>query len=288
MPADGSGEVAGVEVEEYDVDYQPGLAARVYRPRGVERAPAVLDVHGGVWSSGDRTNNATMDRALARRGVLVVAIDFRQPPEAQYPASIADVHFGIRWLRSHAAELGGRGDAVGGFGTSTGGHQLVLNALRPHDARYAALASPDGAQDAHLDWLLLGWPILDPPFRYRWAKEQGRDSLVRGHEAYWPDEAAMAEGSPQRILDAGEAQGVALPPVLIVQGGADDNVPPEMPERFAASYRAAGGTLRLEHFPGRPHAFIGKDPEGADSIRALDELAGFAHEHATVAAGGAR
>jgi acetyl esterase len=287
MPNNGPGAVGGGEVEEYDLDYQPGLAARVYRP-SADAAPAVLDVHGGVWSSGDRTNNATIDRALARRGVLVVAIDFRQPPTAQYPASIADVHYGIRWLRAHATELGGRPDAVGGIGTSTGGHQLLLNVLRPRDPRYAALTSPHVSEDVHLDWLLLGWPILDPPFRYRWAQDHGRDSLVRGHEAYWPDEAAMSEGSPQRILDAGEARDLALPPVLLLQGGADDNVPPEMPERFAASYCAAGGSLRLEYFPGCPHAFIGRDPDGVDSLRALDLMSGFVHEHAAGAAAGRR
>ena len=48
----------------------------------------------------------------------------------------------------------------------------------------------------------------------------------------------MAEGSPQRIL---EQRGVAhLPPALIIQGEVDNNLTPDMADRFGAAYRAAG------------------------------------------------
>ena len=92
------------EVDVRDVEYQslagkPWLA-RVYQPKGSGPFPTIVDVHGGAWHNGDRTNNAGIDEALAARGILVAAVDFRQPPEAGYPASICDINLAVRWLKS--------------------------------------------------------------------------------------------------------------------------------------------------------------------------------------------
>ena len=92
------------EVDVSDVEYQqldgaPWLA-RVYRPRGTGPFPTLVDVHGGAWNNGDRNNDAVLNQALAERGVLTVAIDFRQPPQAGYPASVCDLNLAIRWLKA--------------------------------------------------------------------------------------------------------------------------------------------------------------------------------------------
>ena len=134
------------QVDVRDVEYQslagkPWLA-RIYQPKGTGPFPSIVDVHGGAWHNGDRTNNAGIDQALAARGILVAAVDFRQPPEAGYPASICDVNFAVRWLKMHAAEFNGT-TAVGAFGNSSGGHQVVLSALRPRHPAYSALELPN-------------------------------------------------------------------------------------------------------------------------------------------------
>src|SRR6478672_8007935 len=260
------------EIEARDLEYQRAngvpLLARLYRPVGPESSggpfPAVIDVHGGAWASGDRLNNAPLDEALAKSGIVVLAIDFRMPPQHRYPASIADIHFATRWLKAHAEEFGSRPELVGGLGTSSGAHQLLLSALRPDDPRYAALPLPEAAsEDARLPYLVLCWPISDPLARYRMVKEKGNSRLVEAHDAYWASEAEMAEGNPQLILERGEAV-TPLPPAIVVQGLADDNVTPDMADRFASAYRARGGSLDLHKFAGQPHTFIPRDP-GSDA-----------------------
>jgi hypothetical protein len=47
--------------------------------------------------------NVPMDEAIARSGVLVVAIDLTLGDEAPYPASVQDANYGVRWLKSKAA-----------------------------------------------------------------------------------------------------------------------------------------------------------------------------------------
>lgn len=248
------------------------LLARLYRPVGDGPFPALIEVHGGAWVMNDRLANAAIDEPLARAGFVVMAVDFRMPPAARYPASVADINLATRWLKSRATELRLRPDRIGGLGTSSGAHQLLLSALRPKDPRYAAMPLA-GNFDAALAYLVLCWPIADPLARYRMAKQKGNERLVAAHDAWWPDEAAMAEGNPQLMLERGEVANP--PPAILLQGTNDGNVTPDMADRFAASYAKAGGRIDLRKYDGQPHTFIPQDPASAASRQAIDDIIAF-------------
>lgn len=264
------------DIEYANIDGTP-LLARLYKPRGDHDFPGVVEVHGGAWTANDRMTNVAIDRPLAESGAVVMAIDFRMPPKAQYPASVADVNLAVRWLKTRAKSLGVAADKVGLLGTSSGGHQAMLAAMRPTDPRYA-VHHLDGGQDASVAFVALCWSIVDPLARYRMVSSNGNQRLVDAHHAFWPDEEAMAEGNPQMILERGEA--ARTPPAILLQGGADDNVTPDMADRFAAAYRQAGGEMTLETFPAAPHAFVAKDPSSADSQRAVELICDFVHAQA--------
>jgi len=262
---------AAHEIEVRDLEYRRDpsgpLLARLYRPKGPGPFPALIDVHGGAWAAGDRLNNAPLDEALAKSGIVVLAVDFRMPPQHRYPASIADIHYATRWLKAHAGEFGSRRDLVAGVATSSGAHQLLLSALKPNDPRYAALPLAEApGEDASLPYLVLCWPISDPLARYRMVKEKGRTPLIQSHDAYWNSEAEMGEGNPQRIVESGEAAN--LPPAILLQGTGDDNVTPDMADRFVAAWRARGGSIELHKFDGQPHTFVMRDPASGASRRA--------------------
>ena len=267
---------ANHDVRVFDEIYRSGpdgdWPVRIYQPQGPGPFPALLDVHGGAWSTGSYLNNARIDHALAACGIVVAAIEFRQAPDHRYPAQVADVNYGTRWLKAHAAKFNADPDSVGGLGTSSGGHSLMLSALKPRDPRYAANVLPGGGdRDATLRYAMTGWPVLDSHARYLYAKEAGQDRLMKSSENYFGDEATMREGNPQMVLKRGEQE--CLPPMLILQGTADDNVPLSISERFAETYRAAGGSVERELFPGMPHAFA-RDP-GPESDRAIALMKGF-------------
>src|SRR5271166_6084075 len=120
-----------VEDIEYRRDAAGVLLARHYRPEGGGPFPAVLEVHGGAWTAGGRLNNTVIGEYLAENGIVVLSIDFRMPPQARYPETVADVNYGIRFLKANAARFQTRADLVGGLGTSSGGHLLLLNSLKP-------------------------------------------------------------------------------------------------------------------------------------------------------------
>ncbi|HUK08111.1 MAG TPA: alpha/beta hydrolase [Stellaceae bacterium] len=268
-----------IRIEEMPYSRHPSgdLLARLYLPQGPGPFPGVVEVHGGAWILNDRLTNRDIHQPLAASGVVVMAIDFRMPPAAQYPASIADINLAMRWLKRHARDFNLDPARVGGLGTSSGGHQLMLAALRPDDPRFNALPLAGGeAIDPRPAFVVLCWSILDPLARYRMAVAKGIDRLVKAHQAYWPSEAAMSEGNPQLIVEHGQAQ--HRPPVLLLQGTNDDNVTPDMAERFLTAYRAKGGAIELETFPGEPHAFIAKDPASAASRRAIERIIAYVHD----------
>jgi hypothetical protein len=106
-------------------------------------------------------------------GVVVAALDFRLPPVAAYPASLADFNYAIRWLKTRATDLHSRPDLVGVLGVSSGAHQAMLGGMRPHDPRYAAIPLPAGAPsvDASVRCVVLCWPVIDPLARYHYARK---------------------------------------------------------------------------------------------------------------------
>jgi acetyl esterase len=94
------------EVDVEEVEYlrhgAKPLLARVFRPHGKGPFPAVVEAHGGAWCEGNRANNDSINSAVAKGGVVVAALDFRNPPDATYPGSVADINYAIRWLKSEA------------------------------------------------------------------------------------------------------------------------------------------------------------------------------------------
>jgi acetyl esterase/lipase len=262
------------------------LLARLFKPRGTGPFPLIVELHGGAWCRGDRTNDVAINEALARSGVVVAALDFRMPPQAPYPASLADVHYAIRWAKTRAAQWGSRPDLVGALGVSSGGHQAMLLAMRPRDPRYSALSLASGgpAVDASLRGVVLCWPVIDPLARYRYAKRLKAagppypdvvDSVLPCHDQYWQTEEAMAEGNPVLALERGEQ--VELPPVLYLQGANDVAHPRPDLDRFVSLYREAGGQVDLELFEGEGQAFINRNPKSPAAARAIEKIIDFVH-----------
>jgi acetyl esterase/lipase len=278
------------EIDIQDVEYlrhgNRPLLARLYKPKGAGPFPIVVDLHGGAWIRGDRLNDAIMNEAMAKAGIVVAALDFRI--DEPYPASLADANYGVRWAKTQARALGGSADRVGLMGSSSGAHQAMLAAMRPRDARYAAIPLPAGspAVDASVRCVVLCWPVVDPLGRYRYAKqlkEGGKpypevvDRVLPGHDQYWRTEDAMAEGSPVIALERGER--VELPPAIYLQGADDKAHPRADLDRFVTQYRKAGGQVDLTLFDGEAEGYITKKPMTEAGRRTIELIIEFVRKH---------
>jgi len=257
--------------------------ARLFRPRGPGPFPAVIEAHGGAWTSGARNNNDAINRAVAEGGVVVAALDFRNPPEATYPGSVQDINFGIRWLKAHAAEFSTRADWVGTMGTSSGGHLAVLAALKPSDPRYGAIARPGIGTDARVPYAVALWPVICPLGRYCvWTTGANaqRVSPRGGNPAmsqveYWLSEEAMAEGSAVLALERGDA--VELPHILYLQDPADPMHPEQLMEDFIRNYRRRGGAVRQVLFKGAAYDLPRNAPDSPEAKAVIADIVAFIH-----------
>ena len=278
------------EIDIEDVEYlrhgNKPLLARMFKPRGQGPFPAIIDLHGGAWNLGDRLMDTPINEPLAKSGVVVMALDFRMPPEAPYPASMADINYAIRWFKAHAGQFGSRPDLVGLIGSSSGGHQAILAAMRPGDSRYSSIPLPSDSPkvDASVRCAILCWPVIDPLGRYRYAKKlkaagtpypEFVDLVLPLHDKYWKTEDAMAEGNPALALERGER--VETPPVLYIQGAADIVHPRVDLDRFIVNYRKAGGSVELEMPEDAAEGYIVRRPEAAASVRGITKIIDFVH-----------
>jgi acetyl esterase/lipase len=235
--------------------------ARLFVPQGQGPFPAIVELHGGAWCNGDLNECQTYAEALARNGLAVAALDFRHAGDG-YPTSLADINYGIRWVKANAGELNTRADLVGAAGQSSGGHLAMLAAMRPNDPRYTAINLPSSAPavDGSLRAVAMLWPVINPLSRYRHARRARAGAnppawvgnIPDRHDLYWKTEANMTEGNPMLALERGEP--VKTPPALWLQGRPDPvhdyrdpeaPIPGNEPERFAANYRRAGGDIEL-------------------------------------------
>lgn len=267
---------ARYDVRSRDVEYRHdgsrSWLTRVWEPQGPGPFPMLLDVHGGAWGDNDRTRDAPIVEPLAAGGLVVAGVDFHLSSEAPYPAAQADINYATRWLKAHAPDFNASAAVFGGLGISSGGHQIILNAMRPQDPRYAGIPLSEAPDvDARFDYLIVGWVPIDPWDRYVTSKEKGIQRLLDATVRYFGDEACMKEANPQLILERGEH--VELPPVLLVQGSADEGISPFVAEKFVERYSRGGGVIELGKYPGEPHAFM-RTP-GPNTTRALEQMKSF-------------
>lgn len=209
-----------------------------------------------------------MDRALAESGLLVVAVDMTLAGEAPYPACIQDANYSVRWLKVKAPSWNGDPTTLGIFGSSSGGHVAELLAMRPKDQRYNAIPLPEGPNvPAAISYVAMRSPISDPYARFQNAEKHGRAAMVENHKKFFKPWDTIFESDPQQMLERHEA--VTLVPLLIMQGGLDDNMLPSTQEKFARTYKAAGGDCQYELFEGCEHEWVAKPGPQTDRARAM-------------------
>jgi acetyl esterase/lipase len=248
------------------------LMARIYQPKGPGPFPAVLDLHGGAWNRKDRFAEEPMDRALASSGLLVVAVDMTVAPEAPYPACVQDANFAVRWLKVNGATWNGDTPKIGIYASSSGGHVAELLAIRPRDPRYSSIplaAAPD--VDATVAYVAMRSPVSNTFARYENAERRRNESMVKNNKVFFNPWETIHEGNPQEILEREEK--VSLVPFLIMQGALDDNVLPEVQEKFVKTYRAAGGDCDYRLFENSVHEWVAEP--GLQTDKAVEVVKEF-------------
>jgi acetyl esterase/lipase len=115
------------------------LLGDLYAPKGRDKAPVLVAVHGGGWQAGTRKAYAHWGPYLAEKGYAVFSIDYRlsKPGAKTYPAAVYDVKAAAQYVRAKAGDLGVDPERIALIGDSAGAHLAALVALAGEEPAYS-------------------------------------------------------------------------------------------------------------------------------------------------------
>lgn len=218
-------------------------------PAGEGPFPAVICLHSGGWVSGDRKQLTRTLGALARRGFVAIAPEYRLAPKHRFPACLDDCKAALAWLRANAGKYNVDSKRIGVTGMSAGGHLACLLAADGGNVQAVCAFSPPCDLNDEALWTpetlarnlvpLLGKPPREAVEAYRKASPMSY-SLER------------------------------MPPMLLVVGSEDKSVPPRQVETFAKKVNRAGGAARMLVLQGEGHTWTGEN-----LLKSIEEMVSF-------------
>lgn len=208
--------------------------------------PVVVYIHGGGWAQGDKTQGKWLANLLNPSGYIVVLVNYRMYPDFYFPAFIEDPKCAVRFLRAHAERYSLDPNRIAAWGSSAGGHLVMLLGTTDKEPGWDVGEYPDQSSRVQAvvniagpaDLSVRGTPKLEPLMRLAF------NALPEDRLSYSPIIYASADD----------------PPFFIVQGDQDDVVPLQQSESMYNALTQAGVSAQLVIIQNGAHPMV---PAGA-------------------------
>jgi len=152
------------------------LAARLFRPAGIESPRLIVYFHGGGWVVGSpRTHHTVAALLAADTGCAVASVDYRLAPESPFPAPCDDATEAVQWFAAQRHALGLAPSFLAVAGDSAGAH---LAAQAAAEVNAAASADVVKAQ-------LLIYPVAAPVLTTESYRAFGEGVGLTRDEMHW-------------------------------------------------------------------------------------------------------
>ena len=237
-----------------------GGAAGKNVERAALRSAVVILPGGGYRTLMTEKEGAAAARWLNARGVTAMVLQYRLGPRYHYPAPMLDGARAVRYVRSHAAELGVAPDRVGVWGFSAGGHLagFLATADEAGDAR-----SPDPVEhvSARPDFAILCYARLsmDPAI----PRKTNLEALIGEH----PSQETIDRISIERHVTPHAS------PAFIFSTGEDETVNSLNATAFYNAMKRAEAPAELHVFERGPHGVgLGLGLRGLPELGTLSVL----------------
>lgn len=214
------------------------------------RPPLIVYVHGGAWRAGSRTEMPL--GALVDEGFAVASVDYRFSTQAPFPAQAHDIKAAIRFLRAEQTRLGIDARQIVVAGSSAGGHLAALVGVTNGEKELEGTVGGHLEQSSAVQGIVSFFGASDLTTILSQSTEHGLkvrvpalQLLLGGQPTERPELARLA--SPVFHVDAHD------PPLLLIHGDADPQMPPEQSSELAAAYERAKLPVKLVLIPGAVH-----------------------------------
>jgi acetyl esterase len=231
------------------------LRLYVYQPGGKKPEsplPAVVFFHGGGWVGGGPAQFVQHCEFLAKRGMVAVEADYRHLDKSRKePPMICvnDAKSAMRWVRSHAAELGIDPNRIASAGGSAGGHLAAFVGM--------VEGNDDPQDDKSVSPKSNAMVLFNPVF----DNGPGGWGTERVGNRY-------PEFSPAHNVTKDD------PPAIVFLGSADKLIPVKTLETFKANMEKAGVRCETRVYEGQPHGFFnyngGKNKFYHETVKEMD------------------
>ena len=222
--------------------------------------PAVVVIHGGGWIEGDKSSFTLRQHGVpgnieefADLGFVAVTINYRLAPDAPFPAALEDCKCAVRWLRAHAKEYNVDPNHIGAYGNSAGGHLAMLLGMVGQDARLEG-DGPYQDQSSRVQAVVSDSGPIDLVDQYR------RGALRLVCERFLDGPPVGERAAAYRSASPAEWITPQVPPLLLIYGVEDTQVPVETADRFVLALGRAGlrnvSYYRLARIDHCPHSLV--------------------------------
>lgn len=244
-------EVQPGRIVEYKRVGDSTLTLHLFNPPGHkadDQTPAIVFFFGGGWTGGVPKQFYKQSAHLASRGMVAICAEYRIESKHQTSPRecVKDGKSAMRWVRSHAVELGIDPDRIAAGGGSAGGHVA------------AATATLAGFNEEGEDISVICKPaalVLFNPVFDNGPEGYGYDRV----KDYWK------EFSPLHNLDA------SAPPTLVMLGTKDNLIPVATAEAYQAKMKALGVRCDLILYEEQPHGFFNQ-AKYQETLQAADDF----------------
>jgi acetyl esterase/lipase len=236
------------------------LLGDLYAPKGADKAPVLVAVHGGGWQVGNRKFYSNWGPYLARNGYAVFAIEYRlmKPNVKTYPGAVYDTKAAVQYVRAKAGELGIDPERIGLVGDSAGAHLSALVALAGEDPAFSSeyRSDPQATVSAKVKAVVGFYGVYD--MLAQWEHDllaRPRDNISEKFlgAAPYTNRRVFFEASPINYATADKNS----TRFLLIHGDHDDIVDPATQSTaFLTALKRAGFFVRTIVIPGAGHFFV--------------------------------
>jgi len=217
------------------------------RHQKTSRVPAIVFYFGGAWKTGSLEQFIPQAEYYAQKGLVTVLVDYRvkERNNVESKKCVSDAKSAIRWVRTHAKELGVNPDKIIASGGSAGGHLAAATALLQNFDE----PTEDKAISSKPKALVLFNPVLVTA-----AEEGVTDNYIKKLKNFSESRFGTSPKSmsPYHHIISG------LPPTIIFHGKDDKVVPIASIEDFNKKMLLHNNRCEFYSYPNAGHGFYNK------------------------------